>query len=57
MNKPETYNKAVILNSTIAIDDLQSNGNQMVVNLAIMIAELKGCKPMSMATYKTQPKC
>ena len=64
MNKPEAYNKAEILyssvmthesntNSTIAIADFQNNDNQAVVNSAIMIAELKDGKPMGVATYKT----
>lgn len=44
MNKPETYNKAVFLNSTIAIADLQNNVYQAVVNSSIMIAELQGFK-------------
>ena len=53
MNKPVTYNKAVIPNSPIAIVDLQNNDNQAIVNSTIMIAELKDCKPMGVATYKT----
>ena len=64
MNKPEAYNKAEILNlslmtdelsinSPIAIVDFQNNDNQAVINSAIMIAELKDCKPMGVATYKT----
>ena len=53
MNKPVTYNKAVIPNSPIAIVDLQNNDNQAVINSAIMIAELKDCKPMGVVTYKT----
>ena len=64
MNRPETYNKAVIpnpsvstdelsINSPIAIAELQNNDNQAVINSTIMIAELKDCKPMGVATYKT----
>ena len=53
MNKPVTYNKAVIPNSPIAIVDLQNNDNQAIVNSTIMIAELKDCKPIGVATYKT----
>ena len=56
MNQPATYNKAIIPNSsvstdklntisTIAIAELQNNDNQSVVNSAIMIADLKDCKP------------
>ena len=64
MNQPATYNKAVIpnssvitdelsINSPIAIVDFQNNDNQVVVNSTIMIGELKDCKPMGVATYKT----
>ena len=64
MNQPETYNKAIIptssvstdkLNtiSTITIAKLQNNDNQVVINSPIMIGELKDCKPMGVATYKT----
>ena len=64
MNRPETYNKAVIpnpsvstdelsINSPIASAELQNNDNQAVINSTIMIAELKDCKPMGVATYKT----
>ena len=64
MNRPEAYNKAVIpnssvmtdelnTNSTIVIADFQNNDNQLVVNSPIMIADLKDCKPMSVVTYKT----
>ena len=41
------------INSPIAIVDLQNNDNQSVANSPIMIAELKDCKPMGVATYKT----
>jgi hypothetical protein len=55
MNRPETYNKAVIPNSSvmadelntnspIAIDELQDNDNQTIINSTIMIAELQDCK-------------
>lgn len=65
MNQPVTYNKAVIpnspimtdelnTNSTIATTDLQNNDNQAVTNSPIMIAELRDYnKPMGVATYKT----
>lgn len=64
MNKPTTYNKAVIpnpsfmtnelsTNSPIAIGELQSNDNQAVVNSAIMIGDLQNNKPMGVATCKT----
>ena len=64
MNQLATYNKVVIpnssvitdelsINSPIAIVDFQNNDNQAVINSAIMIAELKDCKPMGVATYKT----
>ena len=64
MNKPKAYNKTEIPNSSvmtdemstnspIAIGELQNNDNQSVVNSAILIAELKDCKPMGVATYKT----
>lgn len=53
MNRIETYNMTIIPNSPIAIVDLQNNDNQAVINSAIMIAELKDCKPMGVATYKT----
>jgi hypothetical protein len=43
----------IIPNSPIAIVDFQNNDNQAVINSAIMIAELKDCKPMGVATYKT----
>ena len=52
MNRPETYNKAVIPNSSvmtdeippIAIGELQDNDNQIIINSTIMIAELQDCK-------------
>ena len=62
MNRPEAYNKAVIPNSSVMTDELntnstiadfQNNDNQLVVNSAIMVAELKDCKPIDVATYKT----
>ena len=53
MNRIETYNMTIIPNSTIAIADIQNNDNQVVVNSTIMIGELKDCKPMGVATYKT----
>ena len=67
MNRPETYNKAVIpnssvmtdesnTNSAIAIAELQNNDNQAVVNSPIMIGELQNNKPMGVATYKTTAK-
>ena len=46
MNKPKAYNKAGILNSSVMTDELNTNS-------AIMIAKLKDCKPMGVATYKT----
>ena len=53
MNRIETYNMTIIPNSPIAIVDLQNNDNQAVINSAIMIVELKDCKPRGVATYKT----
>ena len=64
MNRPEAYNKAVIPNSSVMTDELntnstiadfQNNDNPLVVNSSIMIAELKVCKPMGVATYKKCP--
>lgn len=54
MNRPETYNKAVIPNSSVMADELntnsaiaiavlQNNDNQVVANSSIMIAELQDC--------------
>ena len=55
MNRPETYNKAVIPNSSVMADELntnsaiaiavlQNNDNQVVANSSIMIAESQDCK-------------
>ena len=68
MNQPATYNKAVIpnssvmtdelnTNSTIAIADFQNNDNQAVINSAIMIAELRNASRWAWRPTKPQPKC
>ena len=57
MNKPVTYNKAVIPNSTTAIAELQNNDNQAVVNSTIMIAELRTASPWAWPLTKPLPKC
>ena len=53
MNRIVTHNMTIIPNLSIAIVDLQNNDNQAVVDSTIMIAKLKNCNPMGMATYKT----
>ena len=52
MNQPATYNKAVFPNSSvmtdeispIAIGDFQKIDNQIIINSAIVNAELQDCK-------------
>ena len=65
MNRPETYSKAVIpnssvmtdelnTNSTIAIADLQNDDNQAVANSPIIISELLIANRINLEKHKNK---